>query len=103
MSLFGFIVASSIAVSGCATQQDAQQAMAGMTRADVLACAGAPSREAQDGNLTVMSYSNFRAIDGTAYSCDASITFRGGVVDTVRYRGARGVCSAILRGCKPSG
>lgn len=74
--------------------------MAGMTRADVLACAGAPSREAQDGNLSVMSYSSFRVINGTSYSCEASIMLRNGVVDSVRYSGAHGVCSAILRGCK---
>lgn len=99
MSLFGSIAAIAIAISGCATSQEAQDRMAGMTRADVLACAGAPSSEAQDGNTGVMSYSSARAISGTTYNCEASITLRNGVVDSVRYRGARGTCSAILRGC----
>lgn len=75
--------------------------MIGMTRAEVLACAGAPLREARDGELTVMSYSNVREIDFTTYRCDVSVSLRFDRVDQVRYRGARNVCSAVIRDCRP--
>lgn len=76
--------------------------MVGMTRAEVLACAGAPLREARDGNLRIMSYGDTRFIDGDSYRCEVSVALRDDKVDSVRARGARRVCVAILRGCAPS-
>lgn len=90
------------AVSGCATlpQDEAAKMMQGRTRAEVLACAGAPFREAQDGDFRVMSYSHARGIDGRLYQCELNIMLRAGAVETVRYTGPPNTCAAILRSCK---
>ena len=82
-------------LAACATPDEAQRSMAGMTRAEVLACAGAPSTEAADGSTHVMAYRD--AIDGDP--CTATVLLGGGRVERISYRGAPGICARMLKGC----
>lgn len=94
------LVMTTAALSGCATtSEEAARSMRGMTRAEVLACAGAPNNEAVDGTLRVMSYTRMNVIQGTSAECTVSVILRRDTLDAVRYSGAPGVCSRLIAGC----
>lgn len=78
---------------------EATAQLQGLSRGQVLACAGAPSREAADGNVGVMTYSTFRAFNGSATNCDVSLTMIDGAVTRVTYAGLRGLCQMALKNC----
>lgn len=87
-------------------RQDVREAMVGLSRAEVLACAGAPFLEAQDGRVQVMSYNNFMnaAPNSDMARCEVSITLRNGLVSKVLYRGGGLLqlpCERLVRDCRP--
>lgn len=89
------------ALSGCVTisQDDATVQMRGLERTDVIVCAGAPYREAVEGNVRVMSYQTVRAYDGVLRQCDVSFALTDGRVTQVTYTGRDRTCQAVLKNC----
>ncbi|MCP4309342.1 MAG: hypothetical protein GY788_31610 [bacterium] len=101
----------------------AQTAMIGMSRSQVLSCAGVPRTTITDGNLEYFAYHvgnpNYdeilgiqptvpQQITGTSQpkNCTVRIVFRDGVVESVGYSGNTGglftqgeVCNAVVGRC----
>jgi len=90
------ILLLSMILSGCASVPS-EPYWKGMTRADILACAGVPQGEASDGSLHVMAYSNI-------WGCNLSVVLKSGVVTGVTYSGHPIKCSRTmpqLEDCEP--
>ncbi len=103
----------------------AQTELVGMSRKDVLSCAGAPLREAKDGDIEVLTY--IAGGDGTAAAvgvansstgvaavssqrryCEVTFVLQGGVVSKVNYSGRTGgfatageQCAFVVENCMP--
>lgn len=117
-------------LSGCALQraqiaQQAQTALIGMSKADLLSCAGAPTRYAKAGDMEVMTYvgggdthgtigggwgNSAGAADISLYqrSCTANFTLRNDRVIKITYAGRTGglitqgeQCAFIIQNCVP--
>lgn len=109
------LVAYGALLSGCALLDSqkalqAQNDMVGLTRGDLLACAGAPVSTIRDGELEVMRYEvNF---PGDGLACTTNVTLREGAVANVSYSGPTSgglltpaqACAATVARCarKPS-
>jgi hypothetical protein len=94
------IYVAAISLSGCATSaQDARLSMQGMSRGDLLACAGAPHRQASDGNLQVLTYERFRVDQYGSAHCDTTVTLIDGRVSSVTYSRASRLCADSIRNC----
>lgn len=61
----------------------AQSELVGMSKAAVLACAGPPKAQAQDGSVDVWTYE----VRNHVIYCQANILFRSGVVQSINYVG----------------
>ena len=108
--------------------QDAKEArtkLVGMSRGEIIACAGKPKTAIKDGNLEYLAYyagnpdydlvlgvkpTEVQKITGTARpkNCKVRIMLRGGNVESVSYTGNTGglltrdsACAAIVRRCLP--
>lgn len=119
-----------IALSACtspAMEQAlyAKQAMVGMSKADLLSCAGVPDRRMSVGNQDFFTYVSRQIIsypswggywgwpmyaaDIAVFDCEATFTFRDGVVDRIVYGGRSGganqlsQCYAIVQNCLGTG
>ena len=84
--------------------------MIGLTKQEVLYCAGMPERVTQYGGVEYLQYSHWqvRGSDGDTKTrnCDVTISLTGGRVSKVDYRGDTGglltkgyTCSYIVEGC----
>lgn len=109
---------------------DAQRALVGMPKGTLLSCAGVPERQASAEGREYFTYSNDRIVsfpsahgfyggrwsrygygtmfpvydDVRSYSCEATFTLNGGVVERVVYGGAGsagdiGQCYSIVQNC----
>ncbi len=107
------------------TSKEARQAMVGMSKAQILACAGTPRTIVHDGDAELLTYSiatrdadlllgraptYAEQVTGTARPRDCRVTFliRDNVVQSVSYRGNTGglltqgdACYPIIRHCLP--
>lgn len=97
-------------VTGCTLQHAAdanraQKEMVGMTRAQLLQCAGVPNRTASEGGLDYMVYSAAQTIPyqggNISENCDATFVLKNGVVIRVMYRGDTGSVYTKGRACYP--
>jgi len=116
------VLCAALALAACETASDddrqdaidARTALVGMSKSDLLSCAGPPDRSARDGDLEVLSYSAERLVRGhsrsgatlgfgsygtgiilplgndrgdpaTVTSCRARFTLRNGVVEQLSY------------------
>ncbi len=109
-----------ILLSGCSIQRSmtAKQAktdLIGMTKAEILGCAGVPTATTKDSNIEVLSYAY--AGDGKVYSgyggatitqrkCGVNLTLLKGIVSRVTYSGRTGglltegeQCAFIIQEC----
>jgi hypothetical protein len=114
----GVLVA--LAASGCAVQQraavanKAQTQMVGMSKTELLSCAGVPVRQAQADDLEFFTYTGGGDSTSVAYGgttsrrttyafgkrmqryCEVTFVLRAGVVERVNYNGRTG--GALSRG-----
>ena len=103
----------------------AQTELVGMSRKDVLSCAGAPVREAKDGDIDFLTYiaggDSTGAAVGVANSSrgvasvsshrryrEVTFVLQGGVVSKVNYSGRTGglattgeQCALVVENCMP--
>ena len=90
--------------------EDAQAQMIGLTKQEVLYCAGIPERVTQYGGIEYLQYSHWyvRGNDGDTdtRNCDVTISLSGGRVSKVDYRGDTGglltqgeSCYYIVKDC----
>lgn len=122
------LVLISGALWGCAAQQRAETAkraqaeLIGLSKADLLACAGAPVRVASSSNTEVLTYiggGDSTIIGGGAASttgggvatalrryCEVTFVMRGGRVEKVNYAGRTGglitegeQCAFVVQNC----
>jgi len=118
-------------LAGCIFErsQEAKEArtqLIGMSRSQILACAGQPRSTVKDGDLEVFSYyvgapnydeilgikpTDAQRITGTSQpkNCRVRIMFRSGIVDKVDYSGNTGglfsrdeTCASVINRCLPS-
>lgn len=117
--MFRYLLLFSLLLSvsaGCAGHRAAMTDLArteliGKTKAEILACAGAPAHSAVSGNTEVLSYSYIgektRNEHGTKKSqCVANFILVGGRVTQLNYTGTPGVlatqgeqCGFVVSGC----
>jgi len=126
MSRFGLLTGALALVCACAPERASQTPAApspltGITRADLLACAGVPDRTAHEGDVELLIYSAIgrrtnpgeitrfgeRRLQEEVYHCEATFTIRNGRVARVVYRGTTSslpakdeACAAIVTGCR---
>lgn len=107
-------------LAGCAFQRAeiasrAKSQMVGMSKKELLLCAGAPSRSERVDDLEVLTYSHEgdRVVSlignhaiGHARNCEVSFALLNGVVQRVDYRGRTGSlltqgeqCAFVVEGC----
>jgi len=115
-------------LSGCVAQQRAETAkraqteLVGISKADLLACAGAPVRSASSGDTEVMTYvggGDSIIVGGGAAStagggvatvqrryCEVSFVLRSGRVEKINYAGRTGglvtggeQCAFVVQNC----
>lgn len=116
------LIAICLLLSGCVTlPQRAKTSMIGMSRGDLLSCAGVPDKREELPDREILQFEQNDDVQGavkisTPFSfdvklggegtCHAVITLREGVVSGVGYTGPSrtllgpyAACSPILRGC----
>jgi len=128
----GFAVLLLSLAAGCTwgRSQDAKEArtkLVGMSRSEIVACAGKPKTAIRDGNREYLAYfagspdydlvlgvkpNEIQKITGTAKATNCKVRFmlRDGNVESVSYSGNTGgiltrdsACAAIVRRCLPPG
>ena len=127
--LFAASLATVLAVSGCAVQRAntanrARSDMVGMSKVDLLSCAGVPVRQAQAEGLEFLTYAgggdnlNAGVVTSTSQNtaigigksahkyCEATIVLKDGFVQRVNYQGRTGglltqgeQCAFIVENC----
>jgi len=127
MKAFSLALAAALHTAGCTPERGppAQQEpspLVGKTRAELLACAGAPARTAQEGDAELLVYRALgtrrtpgpitrfgdRPPERDVISCEATFTIRNGRVAGVSYGGTTGrspltrdgACAAIAANCR---
>ncbi len=111
----GFVVLLfALLLSGCSIQKSmdasrAQEELVGMSRGDLLACAGAPNTTAANGDTEYLTYSAVGGLTSTGRGlrdCKATFVLQGGRVARVNYTGNTGglitqgkECEPIIRNC----
>jgi hypothetical protein len=119
-------VAALALVSACAPERgaptpDTPSPLIGRTRAELLACAGAPNRTARDGDAELLIYTAMgsrtvsgemtrfgeRKLQEEVYHCEATFAIRNDRVAGVTYRGTTSsvparneACAAIVARCR---
>lgn len=118
-----------LVLAGCAVQRAqeasrAQSELIGMSKVDLLSCAGVPARQAQAGDIEFLTYEgggdSSAASVATAVStsvavvagkrlhryCEATFALKNGTVQRVTYQGRTGglltpgeQCAFIVEGC----
>lgn len=104
-----------IALCGCAAQeratltQHAQTEMVGMTKKDLLLCAGAPLRQEKVEDIDVLAYSwggdnvvncNGDVCNSTHRYCDATVIIKNGLIQNINGVFSNGEqCALIFENC----
>ncbi len=114
--VFAMIIMLMVIQTGCACHkraklaQQARTDMIGMTKADLLSCAGVPVRSERLDNLEFLTYSAEGNTHGmfhrTRRYCEVTFTLKDGRVEKIAYNGNTGCffnkdeqCAYVLGSC----
>ena len=99
-------------LSACAFQRTdmayrAKSELIGMSKEDLLICAGAPVKQEKIDNLEFLTYSGSGGdLGGILYSCEATFILKDGIIKTINYQGDTGgpltkdeQCAFIINNC----
>lgn len=97
---FAVLAFFALFLAGCAIPNQYTQGILGMTRAQLLACAGAPRSEATEGTTHAMTYDIMisRGVHGS-FACNVSLVLKDDKVVRISYYGQTGPCTQIMRAC----
>lgn len=91
-------------LAGCASapnEGDLNRRLAGMSKLELLACMGAPSASAADGDAEVLRFSHRDFYMGMMYQCDANVVLKSGRVASLRVTGdAPGTLDVTSKVCR---
>ena len=102
-----------ILLSGCVFQRAemayrAKSELIGMSKEDLLMCAGVPVKQEKVDNLEFLTYSGGGGDVGKIlqYSCEATFILKDGIIKKINYRGRTGgpltkdeQCASIIENC----
>jgi hypothetical protein len=106
------IVLISFLLSGCVFHRAemasrAKSELIGMSKEDLLICAGVPVKQEKIDNLEFLTYSGSGGdLGGILYSCEATFILKDGIIKKINYQGYTGgpltkdeQCAFIIENC----
>lgn len=117
-SYSAFLFILSVLLAGCASQrsvvaENAKTDLVGMSKKDLLTCAGVPNRQEAIDDLEYLTYTGDESRAGGAVmtsqytavhssrkkSCEATFVLKDGIVQKVSYKGRDKLCAVIVENC----